>query len=147
MPCSDVTELLRLTLDAEDRLADYAFVKRTCGQGVGAANLLLPLLECRGLDDLLGISPEAFLETYTAEESIEEFLALKHLIAIQSALRVLIGQAPCGSGELCAASEIEHAPDATTIQVRISVELLTKEIESCGNCGSCGSAKSKPARA
>ena len=41
MPCKDVTELLEVVLDSEDRLLDYTFSKRTCGQGVGAASLLI----------------------------------------------------------------------------------------------------------
>ncbi len=141
MPCSDVTELLTLTVDDEDRLTEYRFVKRTCGQGVGADSLLGEQLAGRTVGEILALEPDAFLAAYPVPEGVEEFLTLKHLIAVQSALEVLTGQASGGPGEICAAAEIGYAPDATTLHVRISVDLVTERIKSCGSCGGCGKAK------
>jgi hypothetical protein len=138
MPCNDITELIRVVLDDSDRLLDYRFVKRTCGQGVGVDTLLLPVLAGQRVDEILAISPEQFLEVHPCAEAIEEFLALKHLIAVQAALEVLTGRASGGPGELCAAAEISYENGACVLEARITVEAVTEKIRSCGGCRGCG---------
>ncbi len=138
MPCSDVTELIRIELDDADRLVRYRFIKRTCGQGVGADTLILSAIEGRTAQDIIAIDPGDFLEEHPVEEEIEEFLTLKHLIAVQGALEVLLGIAHGGPGEMCAAAEIGYEDGLTTLDARISVDLVTEKIQSCGNCKGCG---------
>ncbi|HNR31179.1 MAG TPA: hypothetical protein PKI11_09835 [Candidatus Hydrogenedentes bacterium] len=140
MPCRDVTELIHVVVDLEDRLKSYRFIKRTCGRGVGADTLLLDTLGGRTVDAILELSPVQLLAEHRITEPLEEFLALKHLIALQSALEVLTGRASGGPGEVCAAAEIAFEDGDTVIHARISVDLLTEEIKSCGNCRSCGAA-------
>lgn len=145
MPCSDVTELIRVELDEQDRLTHYRFVKRTCGQGVGADSLILGALQGRGAEDILAMEPDEFLAMHPVEQEIEEFLTLKHLIAVQSALEVLLGKAHGGPGEMCAAAEVGFEDGLTTLDARISVDLVTEKIAACGNCRGCGkNAKPKP---
>ena len=115
MPCSDVTEVIEVVVDGKDRLKAYSFRKRTCGQGVGVDSLLLDVLGGMDVEDLLAITPESFLDTWPAAEPIEEFLGLKHLIALQSSLEVLLGRAAGGRGEICAAAEIAFEDDNTII--------------------------------
>jgi len=141
MPCKDVTEMLSLCVDAQDCLKEYRFIKRTCGQGVGMDTLLMEHLRGRGVEEILALTPEEFMDTYEAEEELEEFLALKHLIAVQSVLEVLIGKSSGGAGEMCAAAEIIFDNDETLIEARINVELVTEKIKSCGNCKGCGKEK------
>ena len=141
MPCSDVTELIRVELDENDRLLDYRFVKRTCGQGVGVDCLLLSIMSGKRAQDILATAPETFLESQPAGEPIEEFLALKHLIALQSALEVLLGQSAGGAKDICAAAEIGFEDGVTTLDARIRVDLVTERIKSCGNCKGCGSGR------
>jgi len=147
VPCNDITELIRVVIDAEDRLTHYRFVKRTCGQGVGADALLEPILCGRTVDDILAITPERFLATYPVDRSIEEFLNLKHLIAVQSALEVLTGHAAGGPGDLCAAADIAYDAGATTLDARILVDAVTDKIKSCGGCKGCGKPRDKKAPA
>jgi len=142
MPCKDVTELIRVELDASDRLASYRFVKRTCGQGVGADSLLLDELRGQPIDAIMAVDLERFVESHPVEESIEEFLMLKHLVAVQSALAVLTGQADGGPGEICAAAEVAYEDGMTVMDARISVDLVTERIKSCGGCKGCGKTKS-----
>ena len=146
MPCSDVTELIRVELDDQDRLLRYRFVKRTCGQGVGADALILAALAGRSVDEILAIDPGDFLEEHPVEEEIEEFLTLKHLIAVQSAIEVLTGAANGGPKDLCAAAEISFEDGVTTLDARISVDLVTEKIASCGNCKGCGKNKKTKAK-
>jgi hypothetical protein len=143
MPCSDVTELIEVAVDGEDRLRSYRFIKRTCGQGVGADSLLEEQLCGRTVPELIAIAPQDFLDDYPTAEPIEEFLGLKHLIAVQSALEVLTGAAAGGPEEICAAAEISFDGDLTILNGRIAVDLVTEKIESCGGCKGCGKKKRK----
>lgn len=141
MPCKDVTELIHIEVDASDCLHAYRFTKRTCGQGVGMDTLLMPMLGGVHIDAIQSMDPMEFIVQYPVAESIEEFLNLKHLIAIQSTLGVLTGKAPGGKDAICAAAEIAFEDDLTVIDGVISVDLVTEEIKSCGNCKGCGTVK------
>lgn len=144
MPCSDVTELIRVELDAEDRLKHYHFIKRTCGQGVGHEALLLGVLAGKSIDAILAFDPATFCEDHPVDSEIEEFLTLKHLVAVQSVLEVLTGQSSGAVQDICAASEIAYSVEGTRMDARISVDLVTERIASCGGCKGCGKAKRKP---
>lgn len=143
MPCNDVTELIRVVVDAEDRLKDYRFVKRTCGRGVGVDALLLDMLAGRPVREILEIAPEAFLAGQVFDAPVEEFLRLKHLFALQAALNVLTGHASGGPKDICAVAEVSHEHGETVIDARIAVDLVTDAIRACGNCRDCGSTKAK----
>ena len=146
MPCSDVTEMIRVELDDNDRLLNYRFIKRTCGQGVGADTLILSALQSLEAEEILCIEADEFLAAHPVEEAVEEFLTLKHLIAVQSALQVLLGETPGGPGEMCAAAEISYEDGRTILDARISVDLVTEQIKSCGNCHGCGKNRKPKAR-
>jgi hypothetical protein len=49
-----------LRLDADEHLVDYDFIKRTCGQGVGAAGLLTERLGGQSVAAILAIDPATF---------------------------------------------------------------------------------------
>lgn len=138
MPCSDVTEHILVVVDDEDRLKSYEFTKRTCGQGVGAAGLLQEILGGMRVEAILAITPDAFVHDHPVAEPIEEFLGLKHLIAVQSALEVLVGTSSGGPDAICAAAEISFEDGETVIFGRIAVDLVTEKISSCGACRGCG---------
>ena len=138
MPCSDVTEVIRVVLDDHDCLKEYHFAKRTCGQGVGAESLLIDQLKGSSMDQLLRIPADDFLSEFPIPDEIEEFLSLKHLFAIQSALEVLTGKEPGRKGDPFAAGEIEYGDGETVIAGRIIVDIVTEKIKACGGCSSCG---------
>lgn len=138
MPCSDVTEIIRVVVDEHDCLKSYQFSKRTCGQGVGAESLLIDQLGGRAVDELLTMDAEAFLERYPIEDELEEFLSLKHFFAVQGALEVLTGVEPGGKHNACAAAEIGFEDGDVVLTGVIDVELVTDKIKSCGSCKGCG---------
>lgn len=146
MPCQDVTEVLEVTLDADDCLESYAFNKRTCGQGVGQASLLEDWLKGRPASYFLTAQAAAFLEEFEITDSLEEFLTLKHLFAIQGALEVLTGAEPGGVNDAFTASSIEFEEDRTVIRGEISIDIVTDKIRSCGGCGGCGKKSSRRSR-
>ena len=141
MPCKDVTEVIEVILDETDALKSYSFRKRTCGQGVGVDSLLMDVLGGMAVEELLAISPEQFLETWPAAEPIEEFLGLKHLIALQSSLEVLLGRAAGGPGSICATAEVAFEDGDTIITSVIALDLVEEKIKSCGNCKGCGTTR------
>ncbi|MCC6795539.1 MAG: hypothetical protein IT366_10505 [Candidatus Hydrogenedentes bacterium] len=141
MPCSDVTEIIHVELDAEDRLKDYYFSKRSCGQGVGAGNLLMDQLRGWSMDRILACDAEQFLTEFPIEDELMEFLNLKHFFAIQSVLEVLTGKEPGGKNDPCAAAEISYGDDTLIIDGQIEVDLVTEKIKACGSCKSCGKSK------
>jgi len=141
MPCSDVTEILSVTLGADDCLKAYTFSKRSCGKGVGVESLLIDQLGGKSLQELLAYSAEEFLSEFPIVDEIEEFLSLKHLFAVQGALEVLTGKESGGKDDPFAASGVSYGEDETVVEGRISVDLMTEKIEACGNCGTCGSDK------
>ena len=141
MPCNDVTEVIEVVLDRDDRLKDYRFSKRTCGQGVGAQSLLIDQLGGRPLDELLVMTAEEFLAEYPIDDPVEEFLSLKHLFAVQGALEVLTGKEPGGKDDPFAVAEVAFDNGETVFHGRIYVDLLTEKIASCGGCKGCGADK------
>ena len=141
MPCSDVTELIHVTLDSDERLVDYFFSKRTCGQGVGAGNLLLEQFRGHTVDEILSMDAEGFVSEHPVEDELEEFLGLKHFFAVQSVLEVLTGKEPGGKGDPCAAAEISCEEGRLVVEGQIAVDLVTEKIKSCGNCGKCSKPK------
>jgi hypothetical protein len=146
MPCNDVAEVIRVVIDENDCLKDYAFNKKSCGQGVGAANLLIEGVRGYPVEWFLDVDAGAFLDDNPTDHELEEFLFLKHLFAIQSALEVLVGKAAGGPKDACAVADIVCDIDSgdTVIDAQIPVELMTEKIQSCGACKGCGK-KSKVA--
>ncbi len=143
MPCSDVTEMIHVEIDGEDCLKDYYFSKRTCGQGVGAGNLLIDQLRGWSVDRLIELDADTYIDMFPVEDPLEEFLGLKHFFAIQSVLEVLTGKEPGGKNDPCAAAEVSYGDGALIIEGQIAVDLVTEKIKSCGNCRGCGKT-SKP---
>ena len=140
MPCKDVTEVLEVVLDEHDSLKDYRFSKRTCGQGVGSASLLIDQLRGRPMAELLHKTAQEFLTEFPIPDPIEEFLSLKHLFAIQGALEVYSGKESGAKESAFAVAGVEYGEDETRISGRIGVDILTEKIKSCGGCSSCGKA-------
>jgi len=95
---------------------------------------------------LLAYDSGTFVAEHPIEDPLEEFLALKHLFAIQATLEVLTGREPGGPDDACAAAEISYDGSDMIIDARISVELVTEKIKSCGNCKLCGKNKKEKAK-
>jgi hypothetical protein len=64
MPCNDVTEVLSLTLDPDDRLTHYSLIKLTCGGGVGNPSLLKKWIANKPASEILSTSTETILEEF-----------------------------------------------------------------------------------
>lgn len=139
MPCTDVTDILRLQLDQHDRIAGYSLTKLTCGGVMGKESLLMKW--CGGLtaEQVRDTTIEQFQTRFPTEDVTVEFVRLKHLIAIQKGIAVLLGEQAARPDDSIVLESVEHGPDGTSLLALIRVDLVTEEIRACGGCGSCGS--------
>lgn len=138
MPCNNVVELIQINLDDQERLRDYQFVKKSCGQGVGNNSLLIDVFRGLNVEELLELDPETFLGVDPTADSILEFLRLKHLFAVKATLEVYTGMAPGAKGHACAVADVAYDGDETVINAEIDVDIITEQIKSCPGCKGCG---------
>lgn len=137
MPCNDVTEVLSLTLDPDDRLTHYSLIKLTCGGGVGNPSLLKKWIANKPASEILATSAETILQEFPTPSDTWEFLSIKHLLAVQSGLQALLGDNPSTPESICAIETVEHGPNGIRMMALIKVDVLTKAITACGGCGTC----------
>lgn len=137
MPCQDVTEIITVHLDPEERLTSYSLIKGTCSGGVGEASLLGDIVLSRSSTDLLNLPIEEIFRDIAFKNNIEEFLYWKHMVALQSALAAMVGKESPSRRRVCELDEIRYGPEGTSLSGRIRVDLLTDEIKSCGRCAGC----------
>lgn len=144
MPCSDVTEILSITLDSDDRIVHYSLLKRTCGGSVGNPSLLRKWVENRTAQEVLEASPEQLLAALPTPSTTWEFLRLKHLFALQSGIQALFGQKSAMPGDPCVVDSIEMTDGGLRLLAQIKVDILTEKIAACGGCDTCGSKTGQP---
>ena len=138
MPCSDVSEVLSLDLDNEERVLFYSLSTDTCGGAVGKPSLLKKWLKNKTAFVLIELPPGDFAASLNLRSNTWEYLHMKHLMAVQSTLRAVLGIPPIGSANYCSVESIVHQPDRIKITSRIAVDLMTAEIQACSGCGTCG---------
>ncbi len=138
MPCSDVTEILRIDLDPGDHLIDYSLTKLTCGGALGKESLLKKW--CGGLSttEILSTSIDAFCTRYPTTDPVVEFVRLKHLLALQKGLRALTGEESSRPDDAIAVESIEYSQSGASLTALLKVDAVTDEIQACGRCAGCG---------
>lgn len=137
MPCNDITDIVQIRLDENDRVTDYALNKRTCGGTVGEDKLIGPWLFRRTAGQVVETTLEQFLGKLRTTSDLKEYLALKHFLAVRTALEIAAGRESGGLRDHCTLESIEYGPEGIEILAHLDVKALTGEIESCKNC--CGS--------
>ena len=142
MPCDDITEILTMDFDAQDRLTGYKLTKRSCGRAVGQESLLLEWAEDSPAEALAAFDVECFLDAFPTEDETEEFLFLKHFFALKSGVAVYLGYESGGANDPCAMGSVAYGPEGTEVVVELKIDVLAEKIKSCGRCGKgCGAAK------
>ena len=134
MPCNDVTEILSLTLYHEDRVIHYSLSKLTCGAAVGNPSLLRKWIDHRKAADVLNAGAPDVLEVLPTRSETWEYLTFKHLLAVQHGLRAIMGIKGSGPKDICAIQSIETDERSVKLLALVKVDLLTSDIEACGNC-------------
>lgn len=127
MPCSDITDVLSVELDADERLVDYRLQKRSCGALVGGEAPLLPFLfqkTVRFIADWEGPGELGDGES--------RFLVEKHLFALRAAL-----DAYAGRGDSGALDSVEVHPGGVRMICILDGPALEEKLRSCGACDRC----------
>jgi len=63
-----------------------------------------------------------------------EYLAFKHLRAVQYVPRSVAGASSCGPDNACTIQSIESGNRGIKLPALVKVDLMTSEIEACSNC-------------
>ena len=142
MPCDDITDVLELWFDENDRLEDYALTKRTCGAQVGHQAFLMPLLGNMEIETLARSDYDLLLPHVDTLSDEENFIAFKHFIAVKEAANALIGNSDPDSAFTLSVAAHEHR--GLFARGFVSVSRIEGTIKACGKCRSCGSRKKSP---
>ena len=143
MPCNDISEVIRLRLDHQGRLIDYSLRKNTCGAEIGSTSLLLSLFKGLAPEQVLALDSSMLWQRMQMSEK-NEYLYVKHWVALQEALSVYVGRSPGSVSDACRLAEVVCENEAVELTALIAIDALTEKIRACGNCGSCG--KTTPRR-
>jgi hypothetical protein len=119
MVCQDTSELIKIVLDLDERLVDYSFQKESCGRMVGEERLIGPWLFGRKASEILDIDLTDFEQMIVREDDLKHFLAMKHFVAVQKGLAVLLGHNPGGPGDSCSVEYIRNSPEGMEILARL----------------------------
>ena len=135
MPCKDITDHLRIRLDANDRIINYALRKLSCGGAVGNQSLIMDWLKNKTPEEVLNCDADVVLDAHNVKDEIDEYLLLKHFLALRAGLAVMLGLQSGTVDDYCQVEAIRYSPNGTEILAHISVEGMTAEIQACGRCG------------
>ncbi len=137
MPCSDITDTLKITLDHTERVVRYSLTKRSCGDAVGRKALITKWLKNRQADEVLAIPADVFLKAHPTKSKTWAYLLVKHFLAVQSGLAIMLGRQSGGVNDYCTVEAIEYGPDGIELTAHIRVDAMTDKIQACQSC--CGS--------
>ena len=141
MPCNDVTELLKISLDPEDRVKSYSLSKRTCGGTMGRDELILKMIRGKTAAEIVQKPADEFYSGITFSSDLKEMVYLKHYFAVQGGLAEFLGRESSESHSECTIESVVYGPDGVELTVLVHVDMLTDKIKACGGCASCGSPK------
>ncbi len=134
MPCDNVLELIRITLDSDERLKSYKLQLMTCGKSIGAESLILDRVRDMSISEIRALEPAKFQSE--KDSGIENFLRLKHLFALQLALETYTGQSSGAVSSACKIAEINYDQSGVIIDADIEVDIMVDKIKACGPCDS-----------
>lgn len=138
MPCSDVTEVVEMRLDANDCIVSYRLQKRTCGGSLGMPSLIKSWLAGQSVTDVIKSDPAEFLASHETRTITGELVHLKHYVAVRKTCQAILGQAADDDIAGLIDSVIYDA-DGMDVVAIIPSEVMSEEIKGCAGCGTCGS--------
>ena len=135
MPCEDITEILQIKINNENRVFDYSLIKKTCGGKVGSDKPILGWLQKLTADEILKTTPSGFMNDHEFEDEISEYIYLKNYLAVKNGIAIMLGIESGGKADFCTVDSIKYGPKAMILTGFIKIDALTEEIKACGNCG------------
>ena len=102
---------------------------------MGNQSLISDWLENKTAEEVLDANAAEVLNSHNVTDEIEEYLLLKHFLAVRAGLSIMLGRESGSVENYCKLEAIRYSPNGTEIIAHISVEGMTDEIQACGNCG------------
>ena len=133
MPCNDLTEKIKISLDNNNRVVNYSLTKRSCQFAVWDESLIIEWVKNRSLDEILNTSVKSFLEVNLVTSDIKKFMSIKHFESIQHVLEIVSGKSEGTTAEICVIESINYEPDGMEVTAFINLRLNTKNIISCSD--------------
>lgn len=137
MPCEDITDILKLKIDSNDKLVKYSLTKLTCGGQVGGDDLILKWLSKFTMDEIYNLTIDDFTKAHPTDDEIIEYLLLKQFLAVKSGISMVLGHESGGKDSYCTVESISYGPNGMIVKAMINIEAITAEIKSCGRCATC----------
>lgn len=134
MPCKDITDFLRIRINPDGRLLNYALRKKTCKGEVGQKSLLESWLLDRPVEEIVELSPEELFREFPTNDEVDEYLLIKHFIAVKAGLGILLGRESGGVNDFCTVDSILSSPNGTELLAELKVAAMTAEISACASC-------------
>ena len=134
MPCKDITDWLRIKVDANDNFEKYIMKKLTCGATVGQRPLIIKWLKGKPAVEIVELTTDQLLDAHPTRNDIDEFLHLKHFLAVRRGLAIMLGHETGTTDDWCTVESIEHSEQGTELVAHLTVDGMTDEIKACGRC-------------
>jgi hypothetical protein len=115
MPCDDISAVITVVLDSDERLRYYLFEKITCGKIIPLSNELKARCRGLGIDEIAALRTDDLARELRIEDADARFVLDKELDALQSALANYRGSGPDLDLSRYKIESILHAPDSITI--------------------------------
>ncbi|MFC1475046.1 hypothetical protein ACFLQG_00220 [Candidatus Zixiibacteriota bacterium] len=132
MPCKDITDILEINIDNNDIIKSYSITKRTCGRELLTKPSINSLIVNRSIEEILDFNIGEILIQEKPKTVRKEYLIVKHLVAVQSGLAVMLGKSSGSVEDFCTVVKIEQTEDGTIFECELSGTGLKEEIKSCG---------------
>ena len=133
MPCNDLTEKIKISLDNNNRVVNYSLTKRSCQFAVWDESLIIEWVKNRSLDEILKTSLESFLEVNPINSDTEKSMLIKHFESIQHVLEIVAGKSEGTTADICVIESINCEPEGMKITAFINLRLKTKNVISCSD--------------
>ncbi len=130
MPCEDISEVVTVVFDANERLRYFLYEKITCGKIVPLSGKLNDFCRGKSADEIEALQLDEVVRAIGVDNDETFFLADKELDAIQSTIANYRGSRELDL-ERYRIESIEHAPDSVTIRQVILAPKPATRIASC----------------
>ena len=132
MPCNDITDILTINLDPEDLVTDYTLTKRTCGGKIGDKRLIKKWLVGKDAHLVAKTDHIDFQADIKVNSDLNEYIHLKHFLAVKAGLSVMLGLNSGGVEDHCTIENVTHGPEGIEMTAHINVDAVVENIKSCG---------------
>jgi len=130
VPCEDISEVVTVVFDANERLRYFLYEKITCGKIVPLSGKLNDFCRGKSADEIEALQLDEVVRAIGVDNDETFFLADKELDAIQSTIANYRGSRELDL-ERYRIESIEHAPDSVTIRQVILAPKPATRIASC----------------